>query len=190
MQGSPREILLLPQHYKPLNAFTELIIFSLLLHLKVLIHLKALIYLNLRYNPRHQLHPQGQKEKEPRKDTVCRKSSIETASMTYNQLKQATASMNYNQLRQATVRSIAILYSQNKVRRYIGRGFIYFAVHLRHSGLSCRNCLQGQLPKVPAAAKCWPKVLALKHSAVARPRESPLLGKLFHFCFLLLAYAG
>src|SRR5436190_22379484 len=89
--------------------------------------------------------------------------------MTYDWPRRATASMSYDWPRQATARSIAISYSQNEARRRIGRGFIHFAVHLRHSGLSCRNCLWGQLPKVPAAAKCWPKVLAPKHSAEMLP---------------------
>jgi hypothetical protein len=50
-----------------------------------------------------------------------------------------------------TARYIAIPYSRNEVMRCIGRAFIHFAVHLRHSGLNCLERL-----KPPVAPKCDP----------------------------------
>jgi hypothetical protein len=50
-----------------------------------------------------------------------------------------------------TARYIAIPYSRNEVMRCIGRAFIHFAAHLRHSGLNCLERL-----KPPVAPKCDP----------------------------------
>ena len=48
-------------------------------------------------------------------------------------------------------RYIALPYSRNEVMRCIGRAFIHFAVHLRHSGLNCLERL-----KPPVTPKCDP----------------------------------
>ena len=73
--------------------------------------------------------------------------------------------MSYDWPRRAISRSIAIPYSQNEVKRCIGRGFIYFAVHLRHSGLNCQNCLWVNCRKClrlqNACRKCLPRSIPL-----------------------------
>ena len=89
-------------------------------------HLSPRIHLNLRYKYRHPLRLQGLKreKKKPRRDAV-------------GLIGIRVASMSYDWPRRAAARYIGIPYSWNEVMRCIGRAFIHFAVHLRHSSLNC-----------------------------------------------------